>query len=122
MKVVATGTKKSTEEDKARIRELMGDDVKMLDEGNPRALLRTVEKYRADILIAGGRNMYTALKGRIPSSTSTGNANSAMPATTACGNCAPAVPDPREPGVAGGAPAGAVGAARVGRARTLANA
>ena len=66
MQVVATGTKKSTEEDKARIRELMGDDVKMLDEGNPRALLRTVEEYRADILIAGGRNMYTALKGRIP--------------------------------------------------------
>lgn len=66
MKVVATGTKKSTEEDKARIRELMGDDVKMLDEGNPRALLKTVEDYRADILIAGGRNMYTALKARIP--------------------------------------------------------
>jgi nitrogenase molybdenum-cofactor synthesis protein NifE len=66
MKVVATGTKKSTEEDKARIRELMGDDVKMLDEGNPRALLRTVDEYRADILIAGGRNMYTALKARIP--------------------------------------------------------
>lgn len=66
MKVVATGTKKSTEEDKARIRELMGDEVKMLDEGNPRALLRTVDEYRADILIAGGRNMYTALKARIP--------------------------------------------------------
>ncbi|SDR77267.1 nitrogenase iron-molybdenum cofactor biosynthesis protein NifE [Pseudomonas oryzae] len=66
MKVVATGTKKSTEEDKARIRELMGDEVKMLDEGNPRALLKTVEEYQADILIAGGRNMYTALKARIP--------------------------------------------------------
>lgn len=66
MKVVATGTKKSTEEDKARIRELMGDDVKMLEEGNPRILLQTVEEYRADILIAGGRNMYTALKARIP--------------------------------------------------------
>ena len=44
----------------------MGDDVKMLDEGNPRALLKTVEEYKADILIAGGRNMYTALKARIP--------------------------------------------------------
>ncbi|GAB1257710.1 nitrogenase iron-molybdenum cofactor biosynthesis protein NifE [Aurantivibrio plasticivorans] len=66
MKVVATGTKKSTEEDKARIRELMGDDVKMLDEGNPKVLLQTVEDYKADILIAGGRNMYTALKARIP--------------------------------------------------------
>lgn len=66
MKVVATGTKKSTEEDKARIRELMGDDVKMLDEGNPKVLLDTVAEYQADILIAGGRNMYTALKAKIP--------------------------------------------------------
>lgn len=66
MKVVATGTKKSTEEDKARIRELMGDDVKMLDEGSPKVLLETVADYKADILIAGGRNMYTALKAKIP--------------------------------------------------------
>ncbi len=66
MVVVATGTKKSTEEDKARIRELMGEDVRMIDDGNPRALLGIVRDYRADILIAGGRNMYTALKARIP--------------------------------------------------------
>ncbi len=64
--VVATGTSKSTEEDKARIRELMGDDAKMLAEGSPRALLDTVREMRADLLIAGGRNMYTALKARIP--------------------------------------------------------
>lgn len=66
MKVVATGTKKSTEEDKARIRELMGDDTLMLDDGNPKELLRIVKEYQADILIAGGRNMYTALKARVP--------------------------------------------------------
>ncbi|WP_349617678.1 nitrogenase iron-molybdenum cofactor biosynthesis protein NifE [Azotobacter salinestris] len=66
MKVVATGTRKSTEEDKARIRELMGDDVRMLDEGSPKILLQTVEDYKADILIAGGRNLYTSLKGRVP--------------------------------------------------------
>lgn len=66
MKVVATGTKKSTEEDKERIRELMGEDTKMLDDGSPTALLNTVRDYKADILIAGGRNMYTALKARIP--------------------------------------------------------
>lgn len=66
MKVVATGTKKSTEEDKARIRELMGDDTLMIDDGNPKELLRIIEEYRADILIAGGRNMYTALKARVP--------------------------------------------------------
>jgi len=66
MVVVATGTKKSTEEDKARIRELMGEDTKMIEDGNPRALLNIVNEYRADILIAGGRNMYTALKARLP--------------------------------------------------------
>ena len=66
MNVVATGTNKSTEEDRKRIRELMGADTKMIDDGNPRALLKIVRDYRADILIAGGRNMYTALKAKIP--------------------------------------------------------
>jgi nitrogenase molybdenum-cofactor synthesis protein NifE len=66
MEVVATGTKKSTEEDKARIRELMGEEARMLEDGNPRALLDTVYDYGVDVLIAGGRNMYTALKARVP--------------------------------------------------------
>ncbi len=66
MVVVATGTKKSTEEDKARIRELMGEDAMMIDDGSPKALLKVVRDYQADILIAGGRNMYTALKAKIP--------------------------------------------------------
>lgn len=66
MEVVATGTKKSTEEDKARIRALMGEDARMLDEGSPKALLKTFHDYKADVLIAGGRNLYTALKARIP--------------------------------------------------------
>jgi nitrogenase molybdenum-cofactor synthesis protein NifE len=66
MTVVATGTKKSTEEDKQRIRELMGEEARMLDEGSPQALLDCMRDYRADLLIAGGRNMYTALKARLP--------------------------------------------------------
>jgi nitrogenase molybdenum-cofactor synthesis protein NifE len=66
MVVVATGTNKSTEEDKERIRELMGPDAKMLDDGSPRDLLRVMREYKADILIAGGRNMYTALKAKLP--------------------------------------------------------
>jgi nitrogenase molybdenum-cofactor synthesis protein NifE len=66
MTVVATGTKKSTEEDKARIREIMGDDAQMITDGSPTALLQAFKDYRADILIAGGRNLYTALKARIP--------------------------------------------------------
>jgi nitrogenase molybdenum-cofactor synthesis protein NifE len=66
MEVVATGTKKSTEEDKARIRELMGQNAVMLEDGNPRGLINIVRDNQADVLIAGGRNMYTALKARIP--------------------------------------------------------
>ena len=66
MQVVATGTKKSTEEDKKRIRELMGEDALMIEDGNPRALIDLVRNRNVDVLIAGGRNMYTALKARIP--------------------------------------------------------
>lgn len=66
MEVVATGTKKSTAEDKARIRDLMGNDAIMIDDGSPKALLGAYKDLRADILIAGGRNLYTALKARIP--------------------------------------------------------
>ncbi|MBF0255504.1 MAG: nitrogenase iron-molybdenum cofactor biosynthesis protein NifE [Gammaproteobacteria bacterium] len=66
MEVVATGTRKSTEEDKARIRELMGQDALMIEDGNPRGLIQMVHDNNVDVLIAGGRNMYTALKARIP--------------------------------------------------------
>ncbi len=66
MEVVATGTKKSTEEDKARIRELMGKEALMIEDGNPRKLIDIVRENNVDVLIAGGRNMYTALKARIP--------------------------------------------------------
>jgi len=64
--VVATGTKKSTAADKARIQEIMGDDALMLDEGGARNLLDTAYQHQADLMIAGGRNMYTALKARLP--------------------------------------------------------
>ena len=66
MEVVATGVKKSTEDDKERIRDLMGDDTHMFDEGSPANLLRIFEEKGADVLIAGGRNLYTAMKARIP--------------------------------------------------------
>ncbi|HAC63255.1 MAG TPA: nitrogenase iron-molybdenum cofactor biosynthesis protein NifE [Cyanothece sp. UBA12306] len=66
MEVVATSTKKSTEEDKAKIKKLLGKDGIMLEKGNPAELLRVVEQTKADLLVAGGRNQYTALKARIP--------------------------------------------------------
>ncbi len=66
IEVTATSTKKSTEEDKARIRDLLGQDGIMMEKGSPAELLRVIEKTQADMLIAGGRNQYTALKARIP--------------------------------------------------------
>ncbi len=66
MEVVACGTKKSTESDKARIRELMGDDAILMENGDPRTLLETLHAQGGDLLIAGGRNMFTALKARLP--------------------------------------------------------
>ncbi|MEM6437138.1 MAG: bifunctional nitrogenase iron-molybdenum cofactor biosynthesis protein NifEN [Cyanobacteria bacterium P01_D01_bin.115] len=66
IEVAATSTKKSTEEDKARIKTLLGKDGIMLQKGNAQELLRVIAKTKADMLIAGGRNQYTALKARIP--------------------------------------------------------
>ena len=66
MEVVATGVRKSTEEDKERIRELMGEDTHMLEDGNPAGLLKVYNEKGADVLIAGGRNLYTAMKARVP--------------------------------------------------------
>ncbi|WP_414548913.1 nitrogenase iron-molybdenum cofactor biosynthesis protein NifE [Anabaena sp. CCY 0017] len=66
IEVVATSTRKSTEEDKARIKKLIGNDGIMMEKGNAQELLRLVKETGADMLIAGGRNQYTALKARIP--------------------------------------------------------
>ena len=66
IEVVATSTKKSTEEDKARIKNLLGKDGIMMKKGNAQELLRVIAKTKADMLIAGGRNQYTALKARVP--------------------------------------------------------
>ncbi|CAO5193600.1 Nitrogenase iron-molybdenum cofactor biosynthesis protein NifE [Frankia sp. AiPs1] len=65
IEVVGSGITKSSDGDVEKIRELLGD-AKMIKEGSPRELLRVAEQTGADILVAGGRNMYTALKGRLP--------------------------------------------------------
>lgn len=64
--VVAAGTEKSTEEDKARIQALMGPDARLIANNDQTALLQTFREYRADILVAGDRYIYPTLKARIP--------------------------------------------------------
>ena len=50
MVVVATGTEKSTEEDKARIHALMGPDALMISDNDQTALIKTFHDCEADIL------------------------------------------------------------------------
>ncbi|HLN23290.1 MAG TPA: nitrogenase iron-molybdenum cofactor biosynthesis protein NifE [Patescibacteria group bacterium] len=66
MVVVATGTEKSTEEDKARILALMGPEARMIADNDQTALLKTFDECNADILIAGDRYIYPTLKSRLP--------------------------------------------------------
>ena len=66
MVVVATGTEKSTEEDKARIQALMGPDARMISDNDQTALLNTFHECGADILVAGDRYIYPTLKSRLP--------------------------------------------------------
>jgi len=66
IKVVATSTKKSTEADKARIKALLGEGGLTIEKGGAPELLSIIEQTQADLLIAGGRNQFTALKARIP--------------------------------------------------------
>ena len=66
MMVVATGTEKSTEEDKARILDLMGPDARMISDNDQTALIRAYHELDAQILVAGDRYIYPTLKSRIP--------------------------------------------------------
>lgn len=65
MEVIATGTEKSSEEDRARIRELMGASARTIDDNDQSAVIATCIESGADILIAGGRYLYTAPKARL---------------------------------------------------------
>ena len=71
MKVVATGTKKSTEEDKARIRELMGDDTKMIDDG--KLILEALAAVMVPSLSKAGRRSGILSKRALPGSSSVSN-------------------------------------------------
>ncbi len=66
IEIVGTSTKKSTKEDKERIKELMGDDAHMFDDMTPREMYRMLKEARADIMLSGGRSQFIALKAKMP--------------------------------------------------------
>lgn len=66
IKVVGVGTNKSSREDISRIKERVTPDAVLIDEGGSARILKTVRDKKADMIIAGGRNMFVALKEQIP--------------------------------------------------------
>ncbi len=66
IEVVAVGTKKSTVEDEEKMRELLGQDAPLVEDVAPKNLLRLLKERKADILVAGGRNQYLAIKEGFP--------------------------------------------------------
>lgn len=66
IKVVGVGTNKSSEEDVSRIKERVGQEAELIEEGGAAKILKTVRDRKADMVIAGGRNMYVCLKEQIP--------------------------------------------------------
>ena len=66
MVIVGTSVRKSTDEDKERIRELMGDDAPMVGQIPAKEMYRMLAAGEADILLSGGRTQFVALKSKTP--------------------------------------------------------
>ena len=66
MKVIGTSVRKSTEDDKKRARELLGEDALLFDQIPPREMYRMLKDGEADILMSGGRTQFVALKAKVP--------------------------------------------------------
>jgi len=66
IEIVGTSVKKSTKEDKERIKQIMGDEAHMIDDMPPREMYRMLKEARADIMLSGGRSQFVALKAKMP--------------------------------------------------------
>jgi nitrogenase molybdenum-cofactor synthesis protein NifE len=66
MVIIGTSTKKSTPDDKERIKELVKDDAHMFDDLKPREMYKMLKEARADIMLSGGRTQFVALKAKMP--------------------------------------------------------
>ncbi len=66
LEIVGTSVKKSTVEDKQRIKELMGEEAHMIEDMTPREMYKMLKDARADIMLSGGRSQFVALKAKMP--------------------------------------------------------
>ncbi len=66
IEIVAIGTKKSTFEDEEKMREILGKNAPLIEDVTSKNLSRLIKEKNADILVAGGRNQYLAIKEGYP--------------------------------------------------------
>ncbi len=66
IEIVGTSVKKSTVEDKERIKQILKDENHMFEGMAPRDLYAMLERHDADIMLSGGRTQFIALKARMP--------------------------------------------------------
>jgi nitrogenase molybdenum-cofactor synthesis protein NifE len=66
MQVVATSVRKSSEEEKLRARELIGEEAEIVEKIPPREMYARLSGGGADILLSGGRTQFVALKAKVP--------------------------------------------------------
>ena len=64
--VIGTSVKKSTPDDKERIKEIMKEDAHMFDDLKPREMYKMLKDAQADIMLSGGRTQFVALKAKMP--------------------------------------------------------
>ncbi|UVK50020.1 nitrogenase iron-molybdenum cofactor biosynthesis protein NifE (plasmid) [Mesorhizobium sp. AR02] len=66
MEIVGTSVKKSTVEDKERIKQILKDDNHMFEQMAARELYAMLSEHKADIMLSGGRTQFIALKAKTP--------------------------------------------------------
>ncbi len=66
IEIVAAGTKKSTFEDEEKMKAILGDEALLIEDVTPANLRRLMKEKKADVLVAGGRNLYLAVKEGFP--------------------------------------------------------
>ena len=66
MIITGTSVRKSTAEDKQKVKEIMGEEAHMFENIPPREMYKMLSESEADIMLSGGRSQFVALKAKMP--------------------------------------------------------
>ena len=66
MEIVGTSMRKTTMNDREKVKEIMGTDAHMFDSLPPREMYQLLKDAKADIMLSGGRSQFVALKAKTP--------------------------------------------------------